>query len=204
MFRPSERLKGMGIGCLFLALFGAVWMLVALNTMSALWIVACVLVPGSLLVLRAIGLLRDSRRVRATEPPPTPEEAARARDLGRRFSLIFMIEFGLIAAAANLLSHFGRLDWIVPAVGIIVGAHFLPLARVFDYPVYNWTGGVEVVLCATLGVATQGHPNATDALVGLIMGLSLWITVLVELVQAHWLAARALERAAEARSNGPA
>lgn len=191
MFSPADRLKGLGIGSLALSVFGAFWMLAALNTFSWIWIVACILVPASLLILRSMGVLSDSRRVRAVVAS-TPEQAVATRLMERRCGWVFLLEIAAIAVAANVLATHGAQNWILPAIGIIVGVHFLPLARVFDYSVYNWTGGVEAVLCATIGVGTQGHPAATDAMVGLVMGLSLWFTVLIELVQARWLAARAL------------
>lgn len=191
MFSPADRLNGLGIGCLALSLFGAFWMLAALNTFSWIWIVACILVPASLLILRSFAVLGDSRQVRAVLPS-TPAQTAATALMVRRCGWIFLLEVAAIVIAVNLLATHGAQSWILPAIGIIVGVHFLPLARVFDYSVYNWTGGVEAVLCATIGVGTQGHPAATDALIGLVMGLSLWFTVLIELVQARWLTARAL------------
>lgn len=190
MLRPSERLRGMGMGSLFLAFFGALWMLVALDAQSLLWVVACVLLPLSLLVLRAIGLMHAARQANDAEPPPTAEEAERARRTGRRFAMIFLLEFGLIAVAANLLKDIGHADAMVPVIGVIVGIHFLPLARVFDYPLYYWTGGAEIALCALIAVALRARLGAADPLIGLAMGLSLWMTVLILLVQGRWLAAR--------------
>ncbi|HXR96561.1 MAG TPA: hypothetical protein VN709_01840 [Terriglobales bacterium] len=191
MIKVSDQLKGMGIGSLFLSLFGGVWMLVALDAQTLLWVATCVLLPTSLLALRAIGVILSSREVRAREPEATPEDRARARIIGRQFSWIFLIEFGVIAAVANWLSSTGRQDWIVPAVGIVVGLHFLPLARLFRYTLYYWTGGFEVAACVVIGWSLRAHLQAADPLVGLAMGLSLWVTVLVVLVQARWLRARA-------------
>ncbi|HVA64834.1 MAG TPA: hypothetical protein VNF74_14000 [Terriglobales bacterium] len=192
MHRISARLKGMGIGSLFLTFFGGFWMVAALNTASWLWLVACVLVPTSLLAMRAIGLLLDSRRVRAGEPPPTPEEHDAGRALGRRFAWVFMIEFGAIALAANLLASTGRADWIVFAIALIVAVHFFPLARIFQFRLYYWTGGAEVVLCLLIAGAMRTRLQAADPLFGLAMGLSLWLTVVILLAQGARLAAAAL------------
>lgn len=185
--RVSDQLKGMGIGSLFLSLFGGLWMVAALDAQPFVWLACCVLLPTSLLVLRSIGLIHTSAEVRAGEPAATDEDRARGREMGRQFGLVFMIEFGVIAVAANVLSAYGRADWIMPTIALVVGAHFMPLGRIFRYPIYYWTGGVELALCGLVTWAMRARLDAGVPLYGLIMGLSLWTTVLVMLVQARWL-----------------
>ncbi|MGH9394543.1 MAG: DUF7010 family protein [Terriglobales bacterium] len=190
MFRPSARLKGMGIGGLFLAGFGGLWMLAALNSLSWVWLVACDVVPASLLALRSISLIVTSRELAAAEPPPSTEEAAAARRLGRRFGWVVMIEFGAIAIAANLLAQFGRADWILAAIGFIVGAHFIPMARVYKFRLYYWTGGIEMALCGAIALLMRQRLPLADPLFGLVMALTLWATVVLLLAQGAHLAAR--------------
>jgi hypothetical protein len=189
MMRISARLKGMGIGGLFLALFGGLWMLAALDASSLIWIVTCVLLPTSLLVVWAIGLLLASAQARTLEPPPRPEEQVQARRIGRRFGIVFMIEFALIALAANVLGALGRMDWLMFAIALIVGVHFLPLARIFDYRLYYWTGGVEIGVALLIAALLRHHLAAADPLFGLAMAMSLWITVIVVLLHGRRLAA---------------
>ncbi|HUX68434.1 MAG TPA: hypothetical protein VMV31_13180 [Terriglobales bacterium] len=193
MHRISARLKGMGIGSLFLTLFGGFWMLEGLNlTSSWLWLLACLVVPTSLLAMRSVGLILDSRRVRAAEPMRTPEEEDAARALGRRFSWVFLAEVGAITLAANLLNATGRQNWIVFAIALIVAVHFFPLARLFQFRLYYWTGGVEIALCLLIAWGMRAHREAADPLYGLAMGLSLWFTVVILLAQGSRLAAAAL------------
>lgn len=187
MARVSDQLKGMGMGGLFLALFGGFWMVAALNDQTFVWIATCVLLPGSLLVIRSISILLTARQARSLEPPITAEDAAQARGIGRQFGLVFMLEFGLIAVAANLLAHYHRMDWILPAIALIVGAHFLPLARVFHYSLYYFTGGIEIAASLGIGWGMRAHPAAAEAVLGLVMGLSLWLTALILMVQASWM-----------------
>jgi hypothetical protein len=187
--RIAGRLKGMGMGSLFLALFGGLWMLLALNTSSWIWLATCILLPVSLLAMRAIGLLLASGQAQAREAPPHPDEMARAERLNRRFALVFLIEFGLIALAANLLANAGLEAWIPLAIAAIVGAHFLPLARLFAYPPYLWTGGIELAGCALIAVFLRAHLEAADPLVGVMMAVTLWGTAIVVLAQGRQLAA---------------
>ncbi|MGH9474000.1 MAG: hypothetical protein ACRD1M_14800 [Terriglobales bacterium] len=200
--RPSARLKGMGMAVLFLGLFGGLWMIAALNTESLVWVLICALLPASLLALRGLGLLHTSRRVAATEPELTAEEREQRHVMGRYFALTFIAEFGAIAIAANVLESTNQSAWILAAIGFIVGVHFIPLARIFKYPLYYWTGGVEIALCALIAWIMRGRLLLADPLFGLAMGLTLWLTVLVVLVQARWLAVRAL--AAEQAASEPA
>lgn len=187
--RISGRLKGMGVGSLFLSLFGALWMLLALDASSWIWLAACILLPASLLVMRAIGLLLASTQVRARESPPSLDELARIRGVNRRFATVFLVEFGLIAVAANLLAHWGRQDWTPLVIAAIVATHFLPLARVFAYPLYYWTGGIELAACALIALFLRAHLAAADPLVGVMMALTLWGTVIIVLAQGRRLAA---------------
>lgn len=188
MASPSEQIHGMGIGSLFLSLFGGLWMVVALNAQPFIWLACCALLPTSLLLLRAIGVLHLSSRLREGEPPLSSLDRQESRQRDHGFGLIVMVEFVLIAVTANLLSVYHHPDWIIPAISLVVGAHFLPLARLFGRPLYYWTGGIELVLCGALAWTLRGRIEASIPFIGLVMGLSLWTTVLIVLIQAQWMA----------------
>src|SRR6185312_3435286 len=96
----------------------------------------------------------------------------------------FALEVASVVIAANTLNGYGHADWTVAAVAFIVGAFFFPLAARLEYPLYAWTGAVELILCAGLAYLLRSRLNAADPVFGLVMGLSLWITVVVTLAQA--------------------
>lgn len=181
--RPSFQLKGMAMGALLLALFGGGWMVVALNAEAGIWLLACALLPTSLLVLRAISLLNSSARVRALEPTYTQTDAEGARRLSRGFNLIFASEVGAIVVIANLLVSHGHGAWVMAAISLIVALSFLPLARLFRYPVYYATGGAQLLLCAIVIALMHGRILLADPVFGLVMALTLWLTVVVLLLQ---------------------
>jgi len=54
--------------------------------------------------------------------------------------IIFSAEFAAIALTCNLLRHDRRDQDCVPAIAIIVGVHFLPLAEVFKFRLYHFVG----------------------------------------------------------------
>jgi hypothetical protein len=106
-----------------------------------------------------------------------PAAAAKGRRAAVIFGIIFGLEGGLIALSSALLAGSGLGDWIPVAVGLIVGLHFLPLAYVFEVPLYYWTGGLTVV--GILGCLFIHAVGPRLLCVGLLMAGVLWLTLLV-------------------------
>lgn len=185
--RASAQIRSLGIATLLLSLFGGLWMVLALNQESGVWLLACVLFPVSLLVLRSLGLLQTSRQVRALEPALTESDLLANQRVARRFSVVFATEVGAIVVIANLLSAHGLAAWTVAAIAVIAAASFLPLAWLLDHSLYYWTGAVELGLCAAIVALFHRQIGHADPLFGLVMGLTLWITVVAVLMQgARW------------------
>lgn len=88
--------------------------------------VSFVLGAGALLALAVvIGGLLVTRRAR-DEPSPVSGEAA-----GKRFGMIVGIEFMLVGLGATVLGVTDHAELIAAWTALVVGIHFLPLARVF-------------------------------------------------------------------------
>ena len=116
------------------------------------------------------------------------------------FGIVVGAESGLIWLCATLLTHLGLSIWIEIAIAIIVGLHFIPLARVFEAPVYYWTG----VLCVAgmLGCSLIRAADTRGLCAGLTMAAVFWLTAVVLLLQAR---IPALERRTQqVRVLGPA
>ncbi len=103
---------------------------------------------------------------------------------GTRSLLYLAIVIGEILALNILvyeLESHGLLAYLRPAIGLIIGLHFLPLARTFDIPAMKLLGTVMIVgAIAAIAAISIGLPVAivvgTDALIN---GLSLLaITIL--------------------------
>jgi len=75
---------------------------------------------------------------------------------------------------AVVLGRIGHPELILPAIAVIVGMHFIPLAKLFNLPLYYWTGG-SLVLIAVVSFPI-GHQVLRQAITGLGCGLSLWLT----------------------------
>jgi len=105
---------------------------VATALLVTISVVAVALIVMSIAMLRAVFQVRD-----ATQPRPLE-----GRRLWRRFGAIVAAE-GLALTGVTLacvITH--RWALIAPLDLMIVGLHFLPLARLFDVPRYNMTGAL--------------------------------------------------------------
>lgn len=125
------------------------------------------------IALRAVR--RARRRLKALVPS---SQGFRSR-YGKQFRLISILEgigCGVVLFAA---SHFHRMDLIAAGIGVVVGLHFLPLARLFRFPAYYITG-VAIVLCDVLSIVfLRGRDITLSAGVG--TGAALWITAVYAL-----------------------
>jgi hypothetical protein len=110
-----------------------------------------------------------------------PVAAAKGKRAGKLFGIIFGIESGLIWLCATLLARAGLSIWIPIAVAVIVGLHFIPLARAFEVPLYYWTGVLSVL--GMLGCSLIVDAGMRLLCAGLTMAAVLWMTALLLLLQ---------------------
>lgn len=98
----------------------------------------------------------------------------------RRFGIINAAQTVAIVAAVMVLGRLGAWILVPPAVCLIVGLHFLPLAGVFGQPPYRWAGLllVGVALAGILACAAGAAQGTVRALVGAGAALVLWGTAL--------------------------
>lgn len=161
------------VGAMFFSFFGAAWLLIACHLAHRRGLIAVALVfTGALmLALGAVGSWRKRRRaMRALRQ--TPE----SRRIKRRFRAINAMQWISISVAVYLLRRAGLEAWIVPVMMLIVGVHFLPLARVFRYAPHYLTGAVLIGTAVLYPVASPGGPGSP--LGSLIAGLTLWLAAL--------------------------
>jgi hypothetical protein len=131
------------IGAMFFTVFGGVWF--------ALWARFTFAAPMPAYVpvaLVTLGLLACVYRVYAVNQPAL--DAEKTSPAGARQSRLFHIvnagQWVLILVVGNVLANLGRSDLVVPAAMFIIGAHFLPLARIFSYAPHFITGAALMVI----------------------------------------------------------
>jgi hypothetical protein len=191
-------MQGVALGIFFMAFFGAFWGSTSAAFMNgAFQIVALILV--GLVTLGLFGVVVILLQYAHALPKTvSPEDAAMGKRIGVWFGIVFGIEGVLIALASTLLSTFQLDSFIAPSIALIVGIHFLPLARLFRVPIYYMTGILLsalalVALIALLpGLSIAGpSPYNWSLFVGIGTTLVLWLTALCVTrfglrVMRHW------------------
>ena len=174
--------RGRVAGAAILTLFGSVWCLLALHFWAARpdWSIPA----GCAATLALLGLcvwrLMTLRGIRSVHDP---DAAAKGKRAGILFGIIFGAEGLLIAVSAMLLARVGLDIWIPLVIAGIVGLHFIPLARVFEVPLYYWTGVISVL--GMLGCSLIRDAVARPLCAGLLMAAVLWLTAAVLIVKAQ-------------------
>jgi hypothetical protein len=98
----------------------------------------------------------------------TPEER-RKRKL---FNYINVAQWALILVIGNVLSNIGLRDFVLPAAMLVIGLHFLPLARLFAYPPHFVTGAALMALAIAYPLLAPSGPRSGLGPLG--AGLILW------------------------------
>lgn len=176
----KARMRGITGGAAILTFFGGFWFIVTLVFQPArpAWTIPAASITT--FVLLVVCVLRWAQSAKMPDIHD-PAAAAKGKRAGVTFGIIFGLEGGLIALVSVLLGRSGLGDWIPVAVGLIVGVHFLPLAYVFEVPVYYWTGGLSIL--GILGCLRIHGVGPKLLCVGLVMGTALWSTALLLLVR---------------------
>ncbi len=156
---------------MFFAVFGGMWLGLWAHSEypeSVAALLAIAAVTAALLAAAYQAYKANSLALKAIAQ--TPESLRKSR----MFSLVNARQWGVIFVVAVVLSRIGYARWILPAVVLIVGLHFLPLARLFAYRPHYLTGAALVLLaCVYPFAALEGPESAVGALgAGLILWLS--------------------------------
>ncbi len=177
---PRALLRGLASGLLFLTLFGALWALAGMGLSGVeggpRWIVLTVtLVATVILTYHGIRLAATAGRALA---PTTANNRVYGREIGLQFGLVFGAEIVLIFVASNVLPAVGLDRLVVPAIAMIVGVDFVPLAGLFHVRLYYVTGGVLIglALVGIVRVFTAEDSTIWHARVAYGAALTLWTT----------------------------
>jgi hypothetical protein len=159
-FYERRRNLGLAGGCLWLIAVGtgyAAWSLLTVRSSVATSSLAGISVVAAVLIFFGVAMTRGVARLPFL--PAASNSHAQGRRLVRRFGTIVAAEGIAIAIVSGVCTntHHGR--FIVPLALLIVGLHFLPLARMFAVPRYYVTGALFCVIpvVTMLSVPQSAH-----------------------------------------------
>ena len=171
----------MQAGVWILNIFAAVWGAVGLAAFGApIWAWAA---PA--LLSLAVGAYSASLSGR--QPARGPDDGRR---IGRLVGIWSSVEGVAILIAVNVVRMAGLTRFTAPVVGVIVGLHFIPLARGIPYKAYYFTGAALIAV----SLASVPLPGVySQAVTGVGCMLVLWFS---SIVLAHAAGRRSTEAAA--------
>ena len=167
--KTPDELIDRSVGAIVTALFGALWI------GSGAWVLAGPKIP----LLLAVGTLAASLVAAASRfaPRPTkhhkgePLQAERVRR-NKAFHVINGLQWASILFLIVGLNVLQRPQWITAGIVMIVGLHFLPLARLFRSTSHGVAGVALVSWALVYPLVAAGGPMSPWGAVG--AGLILW------------------------------
>lgn len=163
--RPADRR-----GAVVLSLFGLVWASAGTSALPspATWIGLGAAALGTALV---IVTARRAGHDSTDDPRPGWQ---------RLFFRVAMLQGAAIAVAVALLATLDRGELIPPTVCFIVGLHFVPLAALFEQPLYRYAAAsLWLVALAGFLVAVFSGAVAVQGVVGIGAATVLCVTALL-------------------------
>jgi len=135
--------------------------LITIGTTVPRFALASVVAAAILLLVIGVGLIRAVLRSPGAIPPRTTED----RTMLRRFAAVGAAEVIAIMIVNGVCAVTQHLELLVPLDLLIVGIHFLPLARIFRVPRYYFLGGLFALVPVLTMVLVPVHAQvgAADA-----------------------------------------
>lgn len=176
----ANRVRGTAIGAMIAAGFGMGWLFWSLAAMHKIAAGSAIGVElGAVALLApAIYAARQAKRWPRADGDPA---------MMRRFAWINAFQWAAIVAALLGLSRLHLYAYDAAAITAIVGLHYLPLARLFLFPMHYATG---VVLVCWSGIsALLFSQNAVLSAAAMGTGVILWASAAAMLVLVmRWMA----------------
>jgi hypothetical protein len=163
------------IGAIFLAIFGAVWLVAwCLNTLGRqpLALGAIAVIAVALCVVGVIQFRANMNSYWVEAKSPGGKRASRA------MGIVNAVQWLSIFALAIFLPK-GYEKWFVPLVIAIIGIHFIPLAIVLRYHPYYYTALALLALAVLYPMLALLGPASPVGFLG--AGAILWVTALGQL-----------------------
>jgi hypothetical protein len=111
--------------------------------------------------------------VRRRLPKFAGPESPKKKEMMRAFYMVNIAQWVAIFGTVTLLRNLHLDGWAVSAIVMIVGAHFIPLARIFQAPQHLRTG-IAMMICAAIAIVLP--VPVRDTVECLSAGVILWVS----------------------------
>lgn len=160
-------------GAMFFSVFGGAWlMLWAQRSVGLKPMLMLAIASGTLALFLYCRRRYVQHRAALGSALDQPKQASRRRT----FIIVNVFQWTAIIVLVNVFQKNSMHDWIFPAVFMVVGLHFLPLAKVSAYPAHYVTGAALIILATAYPLLAPQGPR--DAVGCLLAGLMLWASAL--------------------------
>jgi hypothetical protein len=162
MRSPKRRMLGMAGAAIWLVAISTVFTVLSLTmigTSVARLVLASVVIAAILHLAIGVGVIRAILRSPGAIPPRTTED----RVMLRRFIPVVIAEVIAIMVVNGICAVTQHLELLVPLDLLIVGIHFVPLARIFRVPRYYTMGGLFCLITVLTLVLVPVHAQVGAA-----------------------------------------
>jgi hypothetical protein len=170
----AGQLKASARGGLICALFGSAWMYWAVvfsGHPTTIWFSA-VSLPAITLTIWAILRILAFRHLISSAA-----DLQHWRSFRKFLWIDSVVEWVLVGTGTFLLSRIGRYNLIPQLFGLIIGLHFVPIAKVFHLPRYYWVGAI--MIAGELSSLLLPRGDMRNIFACACIGLTLWINGLI-------------------------
>jgi hypothetical protein len=181
----AEAVIGAGRGALIGAMFGAGWLGWGLGNAEAFngFVGPMFGFLALFLLAFSIYFIRKGRLLCKQFPA---SDDSRRRTVLKWFVLVGLVEVLAIALVSLLANRLHRADLATDWCAMIVGLHFLPLARIFRAPNLSLLGVLMILWCVLCWVLFHASTISISASIG--TGILLWGTCVATLFRARRIA----------------
>jgi hypothetical protein len=162
MRAPKRRMLGMAGAAIWLVAISTVFTVLSLTMIGVpvpRLVLVSVVLAAILHLAIGVGVIRAILRSPGAIPPRTTED----RVMLRRFVPVVIVEVIAIMVVNGICAVTQHLELLVPLDLLIVGIHFLPLARIFRVPRYYAMGGLFCLVTVLTLVLIPVHAQVGAA-----------------------------------------
>jgi hypothetical protein len=169
--------REMATGAVFMTVFGLIWVVWGIRLLRLPVRLSLALYIAAMVIAASLFAVEIPRLYQ----PSTAAEQIHWHDLRSRFVLINVLQYTGIAVAVGVCLRLRRRDLLPPALSLIVGVHFIPLAGLFGFPPFYAVAAAITLL--DLGAMLLLTSPAREATCALGTGCVVWLSSLFVLLR---------------------